>query len=390
LHAGLVVAEMAISLILLAGSGLLIRSFLEMTNVNPGFDPHQTLTLRVGMSVVAYPEEKAPLFFRQLFPLLSAIPGVQSVTGGYPIPFTWDDTTRFRLEDQPSDPSDPSTANRAIVEPFYFETLRIPLLRGRTFNQRDNTNAKPVAIVNEEFARKFFPGIDPVGKSIQPDFGDFDQKPAWFQIVRVVGTTRTADLTEESKAQYFLPYEQAPRVPLAIILRVAGRPHSYLNSVRATIASLDKDVPLFRINTFDELIAQSAVSAGFQAKMLTCFAISALLLSAVGLYATLSEMVARRTFEIGLRMALGAHGRDIFQLVVRRGIALALIGLTVGFCGFVIAARFFADMLYGVQSFDLLNLVAVCAILLLVSIMASAAPAWRAARLQPTDSLREQ
>jgi putative ABC transport system permease protein len=390
LHASLVVAETAISLILLAGSGLLIRSFLEMTKVNPGFDPHHTLSLRVGMSSVAYPEEKAPLFFRRLFSQLSAIPGVRSVTGAYPVPFTWDVTSHFALEGQPIDPSDPLTANREIVQPLYFETMRIPLLRGRTFDQRDDAKAKPVAIVNEQFAREFLAGIDPVGKSMQPDFSEFSQKSVWFQIVGVVGTTRTTDLTEEPKSQYFLPYEQSPHLAQAIILRVTGDPRLYLKSVRASIAALDPDVPLFQINTLDELIAQSTVGAAFQAKLLTLFAISALLLAAVGLYSTLSQLVARRTFEIGLRMALGAQNRDVFCLIMRRGFVLALIGLVVGFCGFLVAARFFADLLYNVQLFDPLNLATVSAILLSISIIASAAPAWRAARLQPTDSLREQ
>jgi putative ABC transport system permease protein len=386
----LVIAETAVSLILLAGSGLLIRSFLQTMRVSPGFDPHHVLALRLGMSNVEYPEEKAPLFFRQLLPLLSAIPGVESVSSAYPIPFPYDLTSRFSIAGRPADPSDLPVANRATVGPRYFETLRIPQLKGRTFDQRDDQNAKRVAIVNQEFARKFFPDEDPIGKSIQPDFVEAGYKPTWYEIVGVVAGVRSADLTENPKPQFFLPYEQAAHWPQWVILRVSGEPMTYLNSVRAEVAGLNRNLPVFAATTFDEAIEQSTLYARFEAELLTCFAISALLLAAVGLYAALSEMVARRTFEIGLRVALGAQQGDVFGLVVRRGIVLAAIGLTAGLIGVVIFGRVFEDMLYGVRAFDPLTLAGASVALLLVSLLASAAPAWRAARLQPTEALREQ
>ena len=163
-----------------------------------------------------------------------------------------------------------------------------------------------------------------------------------------------------------------------------------LNSVRAAVVRLNRDLPVFAVSTFDELIGQSTVYARFEAQLLTCFAVSALILAAVGLYAALSEMVARRTFEIGLRVALGAQQKDVFGLVVRRGLVLAAIGLTVGVVGFVIFGRVVADTLYGVRAFDPLTVAGACVLLLLVSLLASTAPAWRAARLQPTEALREQ
>jgi ABC-type antimicrobial peptide transport system permease subunit len=188
-----------------------------------------------------------------------------------------------------------------------------------------------------------------------------------------------------------LPYEQESSTwPQAVILRVAGDPEAYVNTLRATVAGLDRELPIFETFTVDELIAKSMSSARFEAQLLTCFAVCALLLAAVGLYAALSEMVARRTFEIGLRVALGAQRGDVFQFVVRRGLVLALIGLTLGLAGFAMAVRFVAGMLYGVRSFDPLTLMGVSAILLCVSLLASAAPAWRATRLEPTAALREQ
>jgi putative ABC transport system permease protein len=386
----LVVAETAISLVLLAGSGLLIRSFLQTMRVPPGFDPHHILTLRLGMSAVEYPKETAPFFFRQLFPLLSAIPGVESVSSAYPIPFTYDMASRFRIAGRPTDPSDLPAANRVTIEPHYFGTLRIPLLKGRTFDDRDDLNAKRVAIVNEEFAREFFPGEDAIGKSIQPDFVEYGYKPTWYEIVGVVAGIRTTDLTEGPKSQFFLPYEQASYWPQALLLRVSGEPRAYLNSVRAVVAGLHRDLPIFAVTTFDELMVQLTEYARFEAGLLAGFAVSALLLAAVGLYAALSEMVARRTFEIGLRVALGAQQGDVFGFVVRRGLILAAIGLTLGLMAFVIFGRVVADMLYGVRAFDPLTVAVASAVLVLVSLLASAAPAWRAARLEPTEALREQ
>lgn len=173
-------------------------------------------------------------------------------------------------------------------------------------------------------------------------------------------------------------------------MRVYGEPQTYLNSARVAVAELNRDLPVFAVTTFDELIAQSTVFARFEAGLLTCFAVSALLLAAVGLYAALSEMVARRNFEIGLRVALGAQHGDVFALVLRRGLVLAAIGLTLGFLGFVIFGRVLADMLYGVGALDPITVAAAGVVLLLVSFLASAAPAWRAARLEPTEALREQ
>jgi putative ABC transport system permease protein len=386
----LVIAETAISLLLLAGSGLLMRSFVETMRVPPGFDPHHVLTLRLGMSAVEYGQEKGPFFFRQLFPLLAAIPGVESVSGGYPIPFSYDNTSRFSIAGRPTDPNDLPVSNRVTVAPEYFETLRIPLLKGRNFDQRDNLQAKRVVVVNQEFAREFFPNEDAVGKSIQPDFVEYGQTPTWYEIVGVVAGIRTTNLTEAPKPELFVPYEQAPYWPQVVILRVSGEPRAYMNSVRSVVAGLNRDLPIFAVNTIDELIVESTASARFETGLLTCFAASALLLAAVGLYAALSEMVVRRTFEIGLRVALGAQRGDVFGLVVRRGLSLAATGLVVGLVGFAIFGRVVSDVLYGVRSFDPFAVAAACAVLLLVALLASAAPAWRATRLEPTEALREQ
>ena len=390
LRAIFVIAETAISLVLLGGSALLIGSFVETIRVPPGFDPHHVLTFRLGMSAVEYPLEKSPLFFRQLFPLLAAIPGVESVTSSYPVPFSYDISGRFSIAGRPFNPNDLPVANRMSITANYFETLRIPLLKGRTFDVRDDRNAKRVAIVSQEFARTYFPDEDPIGKSIQPDFAEYGETPAWYEIVGVVAGIRSADLTDTPKPAFFLPYDQATYSPQAVIMRVSGEPRAYLNSVREAVAGLNRTLPVFAVNTMDELIVSSTESQKFEAALLSFFAASALLLAAVGLYAALSEMVARRTFEIGLRVALGAQRGDVFGLVVRRGLILAATGLVVGMGGFAILGRVVADMLYGIRAFEPGVVAIACAVMLVVAFVASAAPAWRAARLEPVEALREE
>ncbi len=389
IHGSLVVAETAISLVLLAGSGLLIRSFVETTRVNPGFDPHGVLTFRLGMSAVEFPQEKAVLFLRQVRAALSGLPGVQSVTAAYPLPFTYDTMSAFRLMGLAYDPSDPPAAKIAVVQPHYFEALKIPLLQGRTFSERDNAEATRVAVVDAEFARRFFAKGDAIGKSIQPDL-EYRERQEWYEIVGVVASIRTTDLTNGPDPQFYLPYEQADARPQGMILRVAGDPHSYVGSVRGAIGELNRDLPLFDVGTMDERVRESTVYARFEAQLVTCFAVAALLLAAVGLYATLSEMVARRTFEIGLRVALGAQPRDVFHLVVKRGLVMALTGVVAGLAAFWLVARLFADMLYNVSTFDPWTIVTASAVLVCVSFLACIWPAWRAVRLEPMEALREQ
>jgi len=390
LRAIFVIAETAISLALVGGSGLLIGSFAETMRVPPGFDSHHVLIFRLGMSFGEFPNDKARLFFRQLFPQLAAIPGVEAVTSAYPVPFSYTNSSRFAIAGKPNDPNDLPSSNRVTVGPNFFETLRIPLLKGRTFDVRDDWNAKRVAIVNQEFAREFFPNEDPIGKSIQPDFGEFGENPTWYEIVGVVAGIRGPDLTMPPEPEFFVPYEQATISPQGVMVRVSGDPQAYVNSVRSIVDGLHRDVPIFAVQSMDENIHDSMTSDRFEVALLSCFAGAALLLAAVGLYAALSEMVARRTFEIGLRVALGAQRGNVFGLVVKRGLVLAVMGLVVGLGGFAILGRVVADMLYGVRAFEPTVVAIACAVMMVVAFVASAAPAWRAAGLEPTETLREE
>jgi len=389
IHSALMVAEIAISLVLLASSGLLIRSFVETIRVHPGFDTHGLLTFRVGMSHTKYPPEKALPFLHRVTSALSALPGVQSVTGGYPIPFMYDEISSFRLEGLPYDPTNPLTSKVAVVAPLYFETLKIPLLRGRTFTDRDNAQSARVALVNAEFARRFFPNGDAIGKSIQAHLDD-DNSQDWYQVVGVVTSIRTTDLTATPEPQFFLPIEQWPGWVQGIFVRVARNPDGYITAAYSTIADLDPDVPLFDVSSMDDRIRQSTAYSRFEAQLLTYFAIAALLLSAIGLYATLSEMVTRRTSEIGLRVALGAQPSDILQLVLKRALWMATLGVLTGLLVFWIVSRSLADFLYNISILDPWTIFVASIVLVGVSILASLWPAWLAVRLQPMDALREQ
>jgi putative ABC transport system permease protein len=389
IHSALVIAEIAISLVLLAGSGLLIRSFVETVRVHPGFDTHGLLTFRLGMSHTKYPPEKALPFLHQVTSALSALPGVQSVTSAYPIPFTYDELSGFRLEGVPYDPTDPLTTKVALVAPLYFETLKIPLLRGRTFTDRDNAQSARVAIVNAEFARRYFPNGDAIGKSIQPHLED-ENSPDWYQIVGIVAGIRTSDLTQTPDPQFFLPIEQFPAWVQGIFVRVARNPNGYITAVYSRTADLDPDVPLFDVSSMDDRVTQSTAYERFETQLLTYFAIAALLLSAIGLYATLSEMVARRTSEIGLRLALGALPSDIFQLVLKRSLWMATLGVFIGLLGFWMVSRSLSDFLYNISDLDPWTILIASIVLVGVSLLASLCPAWLAVRLQPMDALREQ
>jgi predicted permease len=278
------------------------------------------------------------------------------------------------------------------VTPGYFETLRIPILAGRAFTARDTTKAPPVVIVNEAFARKFFPGENPVGKRLTSDLGDGVVKHPVRQIIGIAGSVKRQQLTGELEPQYYLPYAQAVVTSPTLTIRTAGDPTRLIAALREQLAQADRDIPLYRVASMDELVSKSAEQSRFQTMLLTAFALLALLLSALGLYSVLSYMVAQRTLEIGLRMALGAQRGDVLAWILRRGVLLAAAGLAVGLAASAFVTRLLSasGMLYRIERFDPLTFVAVALLLLVVSVISSSAPALRAANLDPMQTLRDQ
>ena len=320
LHHALVVAETALGFTLLIGSGLLIRSVFKVLVVDPGFDTH-TVAFDVPLSKLHYPDSSSVQFYDKLLTKLEALPGVAKVSAADPLPLQGPYWSNCIIPGFPSEGYDIPTVTDAVVEPGYFETLSIPLIRGRTFAQHDNdAKSAPVVIINQSFAQKYFPGVDPIGHYFTPR-PDRTPKQPWIahQIVGVVGDTRNGDLSQPYLPEYFLPYAQDPgHQRPSIVMKVSGDPRNYQNTIRKTVAEIDKDLPVFAYRTFIADIDEQAAQPRFEAALVFGFAVIALLLSALGLYAVLSYIVAERKRELGLRMALGASRSHLLQLVLRR------------------------------------------------------------------------
>jgi predicted permease len=391
LQSSLVIAQTAIGLVLLVGSGLLIRSFIRVLHVDPGFDSRHVLTARLGVSFERYDHDQHSQFFEQVVAKISALPGVQSASAGWPLPFSDSSASvSLAIEGKPVAKGDEPSEAVGVVMPGYFGTMRIPLLSGRTFTLQDGFKSTPVIIINQAFAKKYFPGENPVGKHIRSELGDGVLEHPMREVIGVVGDTKHFRLTADAAPMYYLPYSQAVITNPYIVIRSNGDPATLANAVRKTVTQMDTDVPVYQVSTLENYVSKSAAQPRFQTLLLTCFAGIALLLSAIGLYGLLSYIVTQRTFEIGLRMAIGAQRSDVLRMMLKRGLRLALAGLAIGLAASAVLTNFLSHMLYGVKPLDPITFVAVSLVLLAVSTGASFAPAWRASRLEPMKTLRDQ
>ena len=391
LHNWIVVGETAVGLVLLAASGLLIRSFVRVIRIDPGFDPRHVLTASLNLPERTYSRPQRIQFYDRLMTRLATLPGVDSVAAGFPLPLGEGDVgISFQIQGRPVEPGDEPAERLAVASPGFFHTMRIPLLAGREFTAHDDKQGPPVILINERFARKYFPGESPFGKHIRSNVSDGDGQPPWREVVGVVGDVKRRNLMADDEPMYYLPWAQAILTSPALCIRAAGDPAQLAGPLRAELARLDPEIPLYRVRTLDTLVSNAASEPRFQMLLVSCFALLALALSAVGLYAVLSYMVAQRTTEIGLRMALGAQPRDVLRWVLRRGMRMAAMGAAIGLALSTALTRYMQELLFGVRPLDTLTLAAVSATLLAVSALASAAPALRAARLDPMQALRDQ
>ena len=391
LQNALVIAEMAIGLVLLIGSGLLIRSFIRVLQVDPGFDRSNVLTASMALPDSQYPHDKQIQFYEQLLPRLRSLPGVVSVTAGWPLPVSPNGMRiSFDIEGRPLPEGERNGARVSLVEPEYFKTMRIPILQGREFLESDTTKSPAVVIVNQAFAKAYFPGENPVGKHITPGLRDGVVNDVPRQIIAVVGDVKASRLTADIVPEYYLPYSQAAIFSLRLAIRTAVDPVTLIPAVRAQVGQIDKDLPLFQVHTMEEAVTQAAAQQRFQALLLSCFAAVALLLSAVGLYGLLSYLVTQRTLEIGVRIAVGAQRTNVLRMILSRGMSLAMIGVGIGVAASVAMTGLMRKMLFGVRPLDTVTFVVVSAVLLLVALAACSAPALRAARLDPVKTLRDQ
>jgi putative ABC transport system permease protein len=391
LHSTLVIVETALGMLLLLGSGLFIRSFVRTLSVDPGFEQRNVLTAAVNYPDTTDYANKVVRFYDQLLPTLSALPGVKSAAAGWPLPFSDSQIgVDFQAEGHPTSEGDRPVEHVTIVTPNFFNTLRIPILRGRDFAAQDSSTAPRVVIVSESFARKYFPGENAIGKHLTAGLSDGVHKDAPSEIIAIVGDVKLHSLTHEAPPMFYLPLSQAGITGPSLVVRTAGDPSAIIPSVREQVNSVDHSVPIYHIAALGDLLSDAVTAPRFTMLLLTSFAVMALLLSAVGLYAVLAYMVAQRTNEMGLRMALGAQRGDVLGLILKRGLRLAGIGLILGLAASALLTRFVSSLLFGVRAFDPVTYLAVSALLVVIALLASTAPALQAARVDPIRTLRDQ
>ncbi len=383
----LVIAEVALSLVLLIGAGLLLKSFVHLLEVRAGFDPENLMTMWVSFSAQKYsPPGRTAEFTRALLERLKSLPGVEGVTVSNDLPLEGEDTTTYpELEGRPEPPpADRILTGWHAVGPQFFSTLGIPLLKGRAITESDTEGAPRVVIVNQTAARRLWPGEDPIGKRLRLG----DRSDPWSEVVGVVGDVKHNGLDAEFAADAYTPFLQVPWPYMAVILKTRADPETLVAAVRREALALDPDQPVFGLRPMAQVLAETVAPRRATMTLTGLFAALALLLAAVGLYGVMAYLVTQRTHEIGIRMALGAQPADIFRLVVGQGLTLIVAGVGVGLAASLAATRVLARLLFGVTPTDPATFVAVTALLAAVALAACYLPARRATRVDPMVALR--
>jgi predicted permease len=389
----LVVAEVALALILLVGAGLLIRSFLRLNEVKPGFSTRNVLTASINLPQAKYSEApKRVAFFNDLLLHLQAIPGVQCAGLVSALPLTQYNTgIGLVVEGRPFPrPDEVPIVWFRIADEGYFRTMEIPLMRGRTFNVRDDTNAPPVAIINETMARRFWPNEDPLGKRFTSGLPRSGRPITWITIVGVAGDLRHKNLDQEPDAEVFWPFRQLAPAALSLTVRTTTDPTRFAPLLRTTVADLDREQPVSQIRSMEQIFADSIAPRRFSVTLLGIFALVALALAAVGIYGVVSFSVTRRTQEIGVRMALGAQRGNVLRMVVGRALAMAAVGVITGLVGSLALTRIISSLLFGVSSTDPTVFAGVSLLLMAIAGLAGFFPARRASLVDPLVALRNE
>ena len=391
----LLIGEVALSLMLLVGAGLLIKSFLRLQEVRPGFNARNVLVANLSLSGAKYKEQQFVEFFRHLNERLEAVPGVQAAGGSVNLPL---DANAYAIgrgfipEGRPLTVDENKDAMFSTITGNYFRALQIPLLAGRTFESRDNTDGPKVVIINETTAKRHFGSpMAALGKrlSIWSAFrGHRRDEKFMREIVGVVGDTKAASLTGEGGAQIYVPHAQDSQWNfMGLVIRTSGDPAAFAAILRREVQALDQDQPVYNVRTMDNVVANSLGTRRVSMQLFAVFGCAALLLAALGLYGVMAYSVTQRTREIGIRMALGAQRSDVLALVIRQGMTLTVTGVLVGLAGAFALTRLLASLLFGVAATDPLIFVVIPLLLLCVALVACYLPARRAARLDPTVAL---
>jgi putative ABC transport system permease protein len=391
----LMVAEIALAIVLLTGAGLLVKSFRNLTAVQTGFDPHGVLTARVALPLDRYMSlDQQRSFFRDLVQRLEALPGVSAAGATASVPLRGNVMmSSVHMEGQA--PTEMTVANIPIarinvVTPGYFSVLRVPLIEGRLLDARDGEDATPAVVVNQTFVRRFLGSEDPIGKKFMAGLrpGRPGTPPEMWTIVGVIGDTKQKGLASETIPEATASTLQAPRFQMTLVLRASVEPLSLVSAVRKQVSDLDKDLPLYGVQTMDDILSEEVATQRFNAGALAGFAGLAALLAAVGIYGVMAYAVAQRTREIGVRMALGARPENVLNMVLGQGLRLALIGVALGIGASLALTRLMSSLLFGVKPSDPVTFVGVAAGLTVVALAACWIPARRATMVDPVIALR--
>jgi predicted permease len=386
----LLIGEVALSLVLLVGAGLLIKSFVRLQEIRPGFNAHNVLIANVALPGAKYKDQQFVEFFRQLKERLEVVPGVQAVGGAVNLPLGasgYGIGRGFIPEGRPLSVDEAVDAMYSTITGDYFRAFQIPVLAGRTFELRDNAEAPKVVIINETTAKRDFGSSSAaIGKRLTV----WRDEKFMREIVGVVGDTKTGSLTGESGRQIYVPHAQDIQWNfMGLVIRTAGDAAAFAPTLRREVQALDKDQPVYNVRTMDDVVMNALGTRRVSMQLFAVFACAALLLAALGIYGVMAYSVTQRTQEIGLRMALGAQKSDVLKLVIRQGMTLTVIGVIVGLTGAFALTRVLGNLLYGVTATDPATFVAIPLVLLFVALLACYLPARRAARLDPTRALAQ-
>jgi putative ABC transport system permease protein len=388
-RAALIVAEMALSLMLLVGAGLLIRSFARVQQIDPGLKPEALLTMEITAARIRYPDDARVLaFYRELVERVKATPGVESAAVSSAMPLGGGGFYLGRVflaEGQPEPPVGADAEGQwNVISPGYFKTMGTRLIKGRDFDAHDTPESNPVIILNESLARKLFPNEDPLGKRIR----SWRDENKLREIVGVVADVRYFGREDELRGLVYVPHTQNSWRAMALNVRTQSEPSAVVGAIRNQIKAVDKDLAVANIKTMSSILARSGAPRSWSMLLLTVFAGAAVVLAAIGIYGVLSYVVAQRVAEIGVRLALGAQRADVFKLMIGQGMRLALTGVVLGLAFSFALTRLMKSLLYEVSATDPLTFAGVALLLALVALLACWVPARRATKVDPLIALR--
>jgi putative ABC transport system permease protein len=381
----LVVVQVALAMVLLVGSGLLIRSFIQLQTVSPGFEPKGTLTMQTYLPTARYPQASRRIaFYTAAIQNMESVPGVQAASISTALPVLANHGTPFLFEGQPVVP----LGQRPVVliqsiSPEYPKVMGVPVVAGRAFIDHDDADAPPVALVNQSIVRQFWPDQNPLGKRVI-----IGNLPKPFEVVGVLGDVKNDSLALAASAEVYVPYPQLASPLLYLSVRTPLDPHSLASALRAQIAAADPEQPLTEIQTMQERLELASASPRFNMLLIGVFSAAAFILAVIGIYGVIAYSVAQRTQELGIRIALGAEKSDILRLVIGNGLALTLVGIAIGLAGSTALTRLMSAMLYETSATDPVIFGASAVLFLVVALLASYLPARRATRIDPTEALR--